>query len=194
MRGGAQRRERVLTAALDVFATFGFRKTSMDSVAQAADISRPGLYFLFESKDVLFRETMRHAMDGTMADVHAALDDPTGSLAERLSAALDAWLGRYVGTHLNRGVDALMEQGPQQLGDLYDEYRTLILASLARAIADDGPRSDAATPADVADMLHAAATGWKYRVSSRHEFKNKLDTATRIAVGGQPPSSHQQIH
>jgi TetR/AcrR family transcriptional regulator of autoinduction and epiphytic fitness len=182
-QGAAQRRDQVLAAALDVFATFGFRKTSMDAVAQAADISRPGLYFLFENKEVLFRETMRHAMDEAMDDARLALAQPDAGLAERLAAALDAWLGRHVGTHIGRGVDTLLEHSPAQLGTLYEEYRAAFLAILTEAIAADGRCPDRAAAAEVAELLHAAATGWKYQVRARQEFAGKIAGAARIVVG-----------
>ncbi|MZD09631.1 TetR family transcriptional regulator, partial [Streptomyces sp. SID5785] len=49
------RRSLVLDSAMATFARFGYRKTSMEEVARAARISRPGLYFLFSSKEALFR-------------------------------------------------------------------------------------------------------------------------------------------
>ena len=45
------RRSRVLEAALGVFLRYGFRKTSMDEVARAADLSRQGLYLQFATKE-----------------------------------------------------------------------------------------------------------------------------------------------
>ncbi|MET9409791.1 TetR/AcrR family transcriptional regulator [Streptomyces sp. NPDC002935] len=106
-RGDVQRREQTLEAALTVFATFGYRRTSMDAVAQASDVSRPGLYFLFSSKPELFRATMRQELDKALGAVRAALAAPGADLGARLVAALDAHLGRYVGTSRNEGVDAL---------------------------------------------------------------------------------------
>ena len=40
-------------AATATFLRYGFKKTSMDDVAQAAGVSRQGLYLYFETKDVL---------------------------------------------------------------------------------------------------------------------------------------------
>ncbi|MFD4600810.1 TetR/AcrR family transcriptional regulator [Streptomyces sp. NPDC058464] len=179
-RGDTQRREQVLAAALTVFATFGYRKTSMDAVARAADISRPGLYFLFSGKEELFRETMRQELDRALADVRTALAAPGADLGARLVAALDANLGRYVGTHLNEGVDDLLEHGTAQLHHMYDDYRDAFLDTLATAITDSGwtPAGDV-TPRQIAEVLQAAGEGWKHRVADRPEFVTKL----RMAVG-----------
>src|SRR5258706_15977769 len=89
----SERRRRVLDAALAVFGRYGFRKTSMDEVARAADISRQGLYLYFASKEDLFRE----ALTKMMADGLAALDAELaadGPIDQRLIGAMKAWDGR----------------------------------------------------------------------------------------------------
>ncbi|MER6082250.1 TetR/AcrR family transcriptional regulator [Streptomyces sp. NPDC001833] len=182
-RGDTRRREQVLAAALTVFATFGYRRTSMDAVARAADISRPGLYFLFSGKEELFRETVRQELDRALADVRTALDAPGADLGTRLVAALDAHLGRYVGTYLNEGVDDLLEHGTAQLHNLYDDYRDAFLDALAKAIADSGrPVPDTVTPRQIAEVLQAAGEGWKHRVADRTEFVRRLGVAVRVAL------------
>ncbi|MFF4311158.1 TetR/AcrR family transcriptional regulator [Streptomyces sp. 900105755] len=182
-RGDTQRREQVLAAALTVFATFGYRKTSMDAVARAADISRPGLYFLFSGKEELFRETMRQELDRALADVRTALAAPGADLDARLVAALDANLGRYVGTHLNEGVDELLEHGAAQLHDMYDDYRDAFLETLAQAITDSGRTAPGAvTPREIAEVLQAAGEGWKHRVGDRAEFVRRLGVAVAVAL------------
>ncbi|GAA1880874.1 MAG: TetR/AcrR family transcriptional regulator [Williamsia herbipolensis] len=50
----AVREQQMLDAAVKVFAEKGFRETSMDAIAAAADISKPMLYLYHGSKDELF--------------------------------------------------------------------------------------------------------------------------------------------
>lgn len=57
------------------FARFGYRKTSMEEVARAAHISRPGLYFLFSSKESLFRAAVTQALHRDITAVERALAD-----------------------------------------------------------------------------------------------------------------------
>jgi len=49
-----EKRERVLTAATDLFAERGFHRTEMDEIARRAGISKGSLYNYFKSKDELF--------------------------------------------------------------------------------------------------------------------------------------------
>jgi AcrR family transcriptional regulator len=67
------RRTTLLEAALGVFLRFGYRKTSMDAVAQAAQISRQGLYLHFAHKEALFRSTVEYAFKTCVADGLKAL-------------------------------------------------------------------------------------------------------------------------
>src|SRR5687767_13308981 len=90
------RKRQVLEAALEVFLRFGFRKTSMDEVARAAQISRQGLYLHFSTKEELFRAAFRFAVDSALGDAKVALGASL-PIAERLVRAFDEWVGRYVG-------------------------------------------------------------------------------------------------
>ena len=48
-------RESIINAAREVFARYGFRKTTMDDIAQAARKGKSSLYHYFEGKDDVFR-------------------------------------------------------------------------------------------------------------------------------------------
>jgi AcrR family transcriptional regulator len=50
-----ERQRRILDAALSVFSRRGYRDTSVEEVAEAAQTSKGGLYFHFPGKQVLFR-------------------------------------------------------------------------------------------------------------------------------------------
>jgi AcrR family transcriptional regulator len=76
----------------------GFQKTSMEAVAKAAGISRPGLYLLFPNKEQLYRATMQGVMERGYQAMDACFADETLSVEEWKVAALDALLGQYVET------------------------------------------------------------------------------------------------
>src|SRR6266851_5620653 len=101
------RQERVLAVALEVFGRYGFRKTSMDEVARSADISRQGLYLYFASKEALFRAAIGQELDTAFADASRCLNEEGAELGQRVIAALDAWLGRYVGSMLSSDIAGL---------------------------------------------------------------------------------------
>ncbi|MEU6593686.1 helix-turn-helix domain-containing protein [Streptomyces sp. NPDC046881] len=88
MTGAASaKRDQILTAALGVFGRYGFRRTSMDLLAQAAGMSRPALYQHFKSKADVFKAVGARLV----ADVGAAAEQAAaraGTVQERLYAVL----------------------------------------------------------------------------------------------------------
>lgn len=172
------RRTHVLDAALLVFARYGYRKASMDDVAQAADISRPGLYFYFSSKSQLFRATVEHALDESISAAQRALADPDRPLRERLVEAFDHWSGRYVGP-MAEEIGVLIDSNPELLGTMPVEYPKRFLAIVADTLAttNDRPARTRIPPTDVAKTLLSTATGIKHDVSTRDEFRARMTTA-----------------
>src|SRR5438309_5302223 len=72
----ARRRRQLLDVALEVFATNGFHRTSMEEVAEAAGVTKPVLYQHFGSKRELYLELLddvgAHLMDAIAKAVAAA--------------------------------------------------------------------------------------------------------------------------
>jgi AcrR family transcriptional regulator len=68
---GVAKREEILTAALDVIARNGYRRTSVRELADAVGLSQAGLLHYFSSKEELFQEILRKRDDVDMA----AFDD-----------------------------------------------------------------------------------------------------------------------
>src|SRR5579872_5011910 len=59
-------RERILDAAMETFARYGYRRASMDQVADTADLTRQALYHHFESKEALFRAVVEALHEGAL--------------------------------------------------------------------------------------------------------------------------------
>ena len=179
----SERRRRVLDAALAVFGRFGFRKTSMDEVARAADISRQGLYLYFSNKEDLFREAVTKMMaDGLAAlDAELAGEEP---IDQRLIGAMKAWYGRSAGS---ANADELFARSVDLLGDLMQRYGDAVLERLTAAIAASplAPRlaRRGLTPADAARTLNTLGGGLKHEALSRPEFTARLTAGVRLVTG-----------
>jgi TetR/AcrR family transcriptional regulator, regulator of autoinduction and epiphytic fitness len=186
------RQERVLAVALEVFGRYGFRKTSMDEVARSADISRQGLYLYFASKEALFRAAVRQELDTALDDASRCLDEEGTALDQRVVAALDAWLGRYVGSMLASDIAGLLQNPALQLGAMVDAATAAFDARLAEAIAaataEEDRRRLGVTPEEITAVLHTVGQGAKYlsnsRGESRAEFVARLTAAVRLVFAG----------
>ncbi|EXG82655.1 TetR/AcrR family transcriptional regulator [Cryptosporangium arvum] len=176
--GEPARRKQVLRVALGTFARFGYRKTSMEDVARAAEISRPGLYFLFSSKENLFRAAVIDALDDDLAAAASVLADTGRPLRERLIEALDLWAGRYVGP-LAGEVTVLVDANPGLLGAVVTEYPRRFVELLTSALADAGAGGVAE---DLARTLHSTAAGIKHEVATRAEFVARMTVGVDLML------------
>src|SRR5262245_52116170 len=62
-----EKREIILDAALEVFATHGFRGATIDQIAEAAGMSKPNLLYYFRSKEDIHRTLLAGLLDRWLA-------------------------------------------------------------------------------------------------------------------------------
>src|SRR5213595_1635310 len=84
--GPERRRPLVLDAALREFVKHGYGGTSMEAIAEAAQVSKPVVYECFPSKEKLFRALLEREERNLTEGVAAAL--PTEPSFEDLEALL----------------------------------------------------------------------------------------------------------
>ena len=186
------REERLLAAALQVFGRYGFRKASMDEIARSADISRQGLYLRFASKDALFRAAVRHELDTALGEVSRCLDEEGVGLERRVVAALDAWLGRYVGSMLTLDLGSLLQNPAMRLGDVVNpavgRFDDRLAAAIAAAMSENDVKRLGVTPGEIAAALLTVAQGARYLsnalAESREEFVGRLTAAVHVLFAG----------
>jgi AcrR family transcriptional regulator len=178
-RGESGRREHVLAAALATFVRYGYRKTSMEDVARAADISRQGLYFLFTSKQNLFRAAVTYALDDDLDAAQRSLADTGRPLRDRLIEALDLWTGRYIGV-MAKEVTVLIATNPELLGPVVTDYPKRFAELVTDAVVADLPSGHEGTAEEVARTLLSTAAGVKHEASTREEFVARMTIAVGI--------------
>ena len=177
------RRRHLLEVALTVFARHGYRKTSMDDVAHAADVSRQGLYLHFPSKEDLFRATVLHALQLAHTAATEILSADGATLEDRLVGAFDAWVGRFVEA---RGADVgeLVSACHTLLGPTIDERRRQFADCIAAALTAAGLvtcyRPLGLSADQLAASLCATAEGLKGMHTSRPAFVEGIRTAVRV--------------
>jgi AcrR family transcriptional regulator len=177
---GGGRRQHVLEVALLIFARYGYRKASMDDLAGAADIFRPGLYFYFASKQDLVRAAVIHALDGDIAAAERSLADADRPLGTRIIDAFDHWTGRYVGP-MSKDFAALIESNPDLLGSVSTEYPKRFAKIVTDALTAAMP-AERGLARDVAQTLLSTAIGIKHDANDRQEFVTRMTVAVDLLV------------
>src|SRR5262245_55767957 len=82
-----KRREAILDAALEEFATRGFAATRLDDVARRAAVAKGTIYLYFDDKESLFQELVRTMLGPIVSRLEAApaIDLPARVLAETVA-------------------------------------------------------------------------------------------------------------
>jgi AcrR family transcriptional regulator len=181
LESSTPRRDLILNAAITVFGRFGFKKTSVDDLAAAAQISKPGLYLHFPSKEAVFVAAMQKYLDDGLALVHEELTRPDTSLFKQLLGAMDAWFGRHLATFSPASFDVI-EAGNHLSGNRVEEYKAAFQARLARALSDSSefaPARNICTPKEISQVLFLCGLTWKGGQASRADFVKKMAVCIR---------------
>lgn len=134
----AARKKKIVDAAERLFAENGFRATSMEGIATAADMAKATVYSYFKNKDALFVAAARRFADQLAAAVEEAMDGED-TLADSISAGLVA---RYKLCHsvLQSSTFSfeLFGAGHKVVGELTVEMTANVEATLCRAMRQAG--------------------------------------------------------
>jgi len=91
-------RDRLLTAAIELFGSRGYESTSLRDIASEVGIKAPAIYNHFQSKDQLLGEAVSWMIGDFMANV-VGPDDPNDEATERIRGLM----GRHITYQLSRG-------------------------------------------------------------------------------------------
>lgn len=161
--GKEQKRERLVTAAAQVFATRGYRNATMDEVAQAAGTAKGTLYLYFKDKEALFYAvfewlTMQMlARDSAINQQDAPSPQRLYALAEGAAHFMDEnreWFPLTLEVWAAGGSTDSRERFAAALREMYAQYRVVI----ADIIRTGQKRGELRTDLD-AEALGAVLTG-----------------------------------
>jgi AcrR family transcriptional regulator len=152
----------IAQAALRAFALYGYRRASMEDIAQGAGMSRAALYLRFKNKEDIFRSLVRHYYASGLADMAAALSHNTPDAETALNAAVLAKNGAVMELLLTspHGHE-LLDAGFAIGADIVAEGEARMTALLADFFAARGLAAGYGTPQSFARMVMAALKGLK---------------------------------
>jgi AcrR family transcriptional regulator len=129
------KRERLVTAAAQVFAARGYRNATMDEIAQAAGTAKGTLYLYFKDKEALFYAvfewltTQTLARDSTVSREEAPALQRLYALAEaaaRFMAENREWFPLTLEVWAAAGSTESRERFATALREMYAQYRVVI--------------------------------------------------------------------
>lgn len=173
-----EKRALILKAAIDVFGRYGFKRCSMEDIAEAAGVSRPALYQYFRNKTEIFRAGSE-AAQSTAIDAAEAAATLGLSPADRLAAMLIAYKGP------SWRIISATPHGEELLGLNAALAEDITEAALARSaqVFTDALAAFAAPGWDLANsarLLIAAAWSSAHQAKSETAFEADMRALARI--------------
>ena len=183
---GSPQREAILKAATAIFLRYGFKKTSMDDVAQAAGVSRQGLYLYFDTKDLLFRKALQYLVSHMISTAHSVAEDGNLSLRDRLLGVFEAVHGSAFQSASPEHAFELLQSAQSADGALLvqldRDLMGIVAALLAEAGAADRWEEAGVTVAELSEQLLMSAKGIKASVETLAAYRERMLTAIRIVT------------
>ncbi len=126
----ADRRDAILAAALDEFASRGFEAARLDDVARRAGVAKGTIYLYFRDKESLFQELVRAMLTPLVGTIEAMgqADLPLPALADRIA---DLFVREVYETRRKDVVRLMISEGRrfQKLAEFY--YREVLSRIIA---------------------------------------------------------------
>jgi TetR/AcrR family fatty acid metabolism transcriptional regulator len=159
-RGG--KRERILDAAVRVFARKGFHATRVSEVAKAAGVADGTIYLYFDSKDHLLVSLFEHRVERLLAYLETELPRAP-SASHRLQRIIELQLGLLEGERdLAEVVTVIFRQSAKLMREHGAPKFNAYLDAIARVIAEgqaSGELRDDVTPHVAARAVFGALDG-----------------------------------
>jgi AcrR family transcriptional regulator len=165
---GSAKPNAIVLAGLQLFTQYGYRKTSIDDIAQAAQVAKRTVYLHFENKAAVFLAILEYLGDQVRQRC-AAAERAGGTAVDRLTGLLDAYFGMGFelfskSEHMPELEETFSKLARARIGGLNTEYEDLLarfLRSLEKTGEIGGP-PQGLTVEQIVHILMRAAEGAKH--------------------------------
>jgi AcrR family transcriptional regulator len=142
----AERREAILTAALDEFSLRGYEAARLDDVARRAGVAKGTIYLYFRDKESLFQELIRTMLTPLVGSIEAmgAADLPLSAIAGHF---VDLFVREVYETRRKEVVRLMIAEGrrfPKLAEFYYREVLSRIIAAVRALLARAAARGEVA--------------------------------------------------
>lgn len=191
--GLREKHEAILAAALTLFGHYGYRRTSIDDIAQEAGIAKGTVYLYFRSKEEIFRALSQQLLNQVLSAAEEAAQ-ADGAIEARLRALMEAKFGYFFDLmHRSAHVRELIDAKNDLCADLFAQadrrYVLLLTDTIAAAVTAQELQLDAVDldAAAAAELLIRSASGLgTYGASplTQTAFRRHLHALVRVFVVG----------
>jgi AcrR family transcriptional regulator len=181
-----EKKEKAIKAARQVFLRYGFKRVTMNDLAEAAQMSRPALYLVFSSKEEAFTAVMNGLFQESLAEIRVGLgrfDTPK----DKITYAFEIWCVRPF---------EFIQKSPDAKDILESSYE--FAASVTTAAADDFVDIIAGvieplfqkqsvvnlTSIEIARVLAGAVPGFKASSTDATDLRKSIENLLSLVLAG----------
>ena len=166
---------KILAAAQKLFFRHGFKKVNMSDIAEAAGLSRPSLYAVFENKEAVINGIVKIHVEINRAETEKKLKLQK-NLRDQLECLLDIWIVQPFAFALDSESGAELthsigECAPGAVDQIYKEFEAYVVEILKPRMKKKGELS----AKDLAHILSMATKGIKASSETLPQLKRLVD-------------------
>lgn len=180
----------VFDAAAAVFAQYGFKRTTMNDIAEAVGISRPALYLMFDNKEHLFQELSAYRINLSLKEAKAVLAS-AAPVRSRFIDALMIFEKTYSEPVANSPHGAeLIDVNTSLAADVMTKGYASLVAALAKALKDAETSGEVSfenapmTHRAFVELLLSSIAGIKKQAGTKAEYRKQTQHVAEIFLNG----------
>ncbi len=171
------KKNKILTAARAVFLRYGYRRVSMNDIAEAAGVSRPALYLLFKNKEEIFVGVFMQWVDETVADIEKEMAE-IATPEKKIEYAFEIWSVRpfemmITSPEVRELVECSFDFAQASLRQGYKKFEATI-APLLASLMERHPAKAHLAPEQIAHILASAVRGFKQTATTPAELRQLI--------------------
>jgi len=167
----ASKEEHVLETAFNIFYKHGYNRVTVNEIAEAAGISRPALYLLFNSKEQIFNAAIKRNVEVLLADIRtqiAEIDDPSIAIRK----AINLWAIQYFDRNRDspeaREITEASKEISKDINEFAAEKFELILSELI-------PNTREYSASEIAHIVNYSIKGLKQTATNGKELQELVE-------------------
>ncbi len=171
----------VLLTALRIFFRYGYRKTSLDDIAQEVGVSRQTLYQRYKNKEQLFINAVDVELATALNNCRQIADKNTDDVENQLLNMFDVLWGPYIDLlELSPHATEIISVSNELVGDCCEKMLKQVLALIERVLEKTYDPHPSISYAQIADTLVYLGEGAFHKSHCRKKFNNHIKNGISV--------------
>jgi AcrR family transcriptional regulator len=180
-----EKRLKVIKAAAAVFMKYGYKRVTMGDIADAAGVSRPALYLIFDKKEEIFSAVVVHFAELHLEEVNGKLPSIKAP-KDKLKAIFEIWsVQNFDSISRSKETRELLESTFEFAGEAMEKSYAMLESVLASTI-QLYPKSalpKGLSSNQIAHILTSSMRGFKQVAKNASELRDMVEKLLLITFG-----------